>query len=357
MIAQKQRPLAVRGDIRRLPQDVGNGKPVLLGYGHVDSGHQGKVIGHVALVAVAEIGADVFRPLIGFREQELAGGVAIQLGPDLLDDRVGFREVLVVGPLALAQIRNGVQPEAVDAEIKPAPHHLNHGREHSGIVVIEVRLMRKEAVPVIGPNLGIPGPIGFLGIVEDDPGFGEAAVGIAPHVPIARVGCRPAPARALEPGMLIGSVVDDELGNHPQLSTLGLLHEAPEILHRPEIRIDVAIVRNVVAIVSAGGWIERQQPERGHAEIFQIVELLGQSGKVPDAVAVAVGKCLDVKLIDDCVLEPELVALELGFGFDVGNDDVHGTTFTHSSGRAGQGPAADRCATARHPIQARGARR
>ena len=80
-----------------------------------------------------------------------------------------------------------------------------------------------------------------------------------------------------------------------------------EILHGAEVGIDRAVVGDVVAVVAAGRGIERQQPERGDAELLQIVELFGQSGKIADAVIVAVGEGLDVQLIDDGVLVPELV--------------------------------------------------
>src|SRR5438132_1713105 len=52
------------------------------------------------------------------------------------------------------------------------------------------------------------------------------------------------------------------------------------------------------------GWCE---PQRGGAEILQIVELLGQPGKIANAVIVAVVKRLDVELVDDGVLVPKLV--------------------------------------------------
>ena len=107
--------------------------------------------------------------------------------------------------------------------------------------------------------------------------------------------------------MLVGRVVDDELGNDPQAALLGFLDEAAEILHRPEIGIDVAIIGDVIAVVAAGGGVERQQPQRGDAEILQISQFLGQPGKVADAVIVAVGEGLDVELIDDRILVPELV--------------------------------------------------
>ena len=156
--------------------------------------------------------------------------------------------------------------------------------------------------------------------------------------------------------MLIRRVVDDELGDHPQLSPLGLLHEATKILHRAEIGIDVTVVRNVIAVVAPRRRIERQQPEGGDTEIFQIVQFAGQPGEISDTVAVAVGKCLDMKLIDDRVLEPELVALDLSFDFDFGHE-IHGTAFTRCSETAGRGPGPDRYATGRRPIRAYAARR
>ena len=110
--------------------------------------------------------------------------------------------------------------------------------------------------------------------------------------------------------MLVGGVIDDEFGDDPQTAPLGLDDEAAEILHRPEIGIDGAIVGDVIAVIAAGRRIERQQPERGDSEVLQIVELLGQAGEIADAVIVAVGEGLDVKLIDDGVLVPKLVAVQ-----------------------------------------------
>ena len=107
--------------------------------------------------------------------------------------------------------------------------------------------------------------------------------------------------------MLVGRVVDYELGDDAQLSPLRLLHEAAEVLHGAEVGIDAAIVGNVVSVVAAGRGVERKQPERGDAEVLQIIELLGQPSKVANAVIIAVGKRLDVELIDDRILEPKLV--------------------------------------------------
>jgi hypothetical protein len=127
--------------------------------------------------------------------------------------------------------------------------------------------------------------------------------------------------------MLIGRVIDDELGEHSQLAALGLLHEASEIPHRAEIGIDGAVVRNIVAVVAARRGIERQQPKRGDAEILKVIEFFGQACEIADAVVVAVGKRLNMKLINNRVLEPQVVAFELRLDIDVSHD-VHGKAFT-----------------------------
>ena len=56
VVAQEQRPLAVRGDLRRLLQDVDDREAVLHVQRHEQPRHEREVEGHVALVAVAEVG-------------------------------------------------------------------------------------------------------------------------------------------------------------------------------------------------------------------------------------------------------------------------------------------------------------
>jgi len=51
-------------------------------------------------------------------------------------------------------------------------------------------------------------------------------------------------------------VIDDQLGDHPQASALGVLHEAAKIPHGAEYRVDVAVIGDVVAVVAAGARVE-----------------------------------------------------------------------------------------------------
>ena len=65
---------------------------------------------------------------------------------------------------------------------------------------------------------------------------------------------------------------------------------------RAVARMDVLVVRDVVAVVSQRRRIEGQQPEAVDAEALQVVELLRQAREVADAVVVAVEERADVRL-------------------------------------------------------------
>ena len=185
VVAQKDRPLAGIRDIRGLSHDFDHRVAVFLGHRHEQPRHQRKVVGHVAFVAIAEILAHVLRPLVGFGEQQAVLVMGVDHGAHLPDDSVGFRQVLVAGALAHAQVRDGVQAQAVHTHVQPEAHDADHGAHHGRVVVIQVRLVREKAMPVIGLGNLVPGPVGLLGVTENDAGVGELLVGVAPDVKIA----------------------------------------------------------------------------------------------------------------------------------------------------------------------------
>ena len=183
--------------------------------------------------------------------------------------------------------------------------------------------MRIEPMPVVGARHLVPGPVGPLRVDEDDARAGVFAVVVRPDIEVAihRAGLRP--PRALEPRMLVGGVVDHQFGDHPHPARMRRGDEAPGIGQRAVIGMHAAIVADVVAVVEPRRGIERQQPDRVHAQIGDVVELGDQAGKIADAVVVGIEERLDVQLIDDRVLVPQRVLAQRGLGRGgIGDGDV-----------------------------------
>ena len=87
----------------------------------------------MALVAVAEVVHDVARPLVGLGQQHLARVGGVDLAPQPAEEVVGLGQVLAVGAVALEQVGDGVEPEAVEADVEPVADHVDHGLWTSGL--------------------------------------------------------------------------------------------------------------------------------------------------------------------------------------------------------------------------------
>ena len=107
--------------------------------------------------------------------------------------------------------------------------------------------------------------------------------------------------------MLVGGVIDDELGDHLQSQPVRLAQHGAKIVERAELRMHVLIVGNVVAVVLERRGIEGHQPDGVDPEVPDVVELGGQALEIADAIVVRIEERLDVELVDDRVLVPERV--------------------------------------------------
>ena len=97
------------------------------------------------------------------------------------------------------------------------------------VVEVEVGLVGEEAVPVVGLRDRVPGPVGLLGVGEDDARLRPFLVGVAPHVEVALARAGRRLPRRLEPRVLVGGVVDDQLGDDLQAAPVRLAHEVAEV--------------------------------------------------------------------------------------------------------------------------------
>src|SRR5260370_39761384 len=94
---------------------------------------------------------------------------------------------------------------------------------------------------------------------------------------------------------------------------MGGVKEQFEVAQGSVARIYIDIVRDVVAIMSQGRREEWKHPQAGDAEVLQIVEPRDETGEVPDAIAIGILKCADVKFVDYGVFEPEGIGCATGF--------------------------------------------
>ncbi len=307
VIAEEEAPLTEVGDCGSLRHDVGDGEAVFLAESHVDARHQGEVEGHVALVAVAEVGTDICRPHVGFGKHEAILVFGIDYGSDLFNFDVCLGHVFAVGTVALNQVRNRVKPQGVHAHVQPEPHGSEDFFHDARIVEVEVGLMGEEPMPVVLLGNFVPGPVGFFGIGEDDANAFKDLVGIAPYVHVALGRAFRGKASSFEPGVLVAGVIDDELDHDLHAALVGGVEDSLEIVQGAVAGIDVDVVGDVVAVVSQRRGEEGEHPEAGDAEVLQVVEFGEQAGKVADAVGVGVHEGADVELVDDRVFVPEWV--------------------------------------------------
>jgi hypothetical protein len=141
VVAQEERPLARRVDGGRLGEDVDEREAVFHVNGHEDPGHDREMEVHLALVAVPVIGGRVLGPLIGLGEEHAVLELHVDVRPEPLQKGVRLLEVLAVGPLALIEVRDGVEAEPVDAEIKPEIDDVEELVLDLGVLEVQIGLV------------------------------------------------------------------------------------------------------------------------------------------------------------------------------------------------------------------------
>ena len=229
------------------------------------------------------------------------GGV--DLLAQLAQQGVGLGEVLARAAVALEQVGHGVEAEPVEPEVEPEPHHAEHGLDHGGVLVVEVGLVRIEAVPVVLLAGLVPRPVRRLHVDEHDACLGPPLVVVVPDVPV-RLGVVARRARLDEPRVLVARVVHDQIGDDPDAASVRVVEELDEVVEEPELGVHGEEVTDVVPAVAHGRGVERQQPQAVDAEPLQIVELGPQPGQVADAVVVGVEEAAREHLVEHAPAVP-----------------------------------------------------
>ncbi len=267
---------------------------------------------HVEHVAsVAEVGARVGE--IARLGNHHSVGICVEHLAELTNEVFRLVEKATVGRRFDEQ-RNHVTPEAIDTAIEPELRHIQSSGSDFGVSVIEIGLLRIEAMKVVLTAHRIELPRALA----------EARVlGAAAHVGIRRrirpdvpVGLRIRLVRAglEEPGVLIGGVIEHQIDDHAHFSIVCGGDQGVEIRKRAVIGVHVLVVGHVVARILERSRHDRHEPDRVDAELLQIVETRGETWEVADPVAVRILKRAHVHFVKDRMSVP-VRPLEEGIGF------------------------------------------
>src|SRR3546814_13714526 len=79
-----------------------------------------------------------------------------------------------------------------------------------------------------------------------------------------------------------------------------------EIGKRPEHRVDVAVIGDVIAEIGHGRGIDGRKPDRIHAEIDQMIEPTRDAAQIADTVAIGILTRPGIYLVDATAFPPTL---------------------------------------------------
>jgi hypothetical protein len=124
--------------------------------------------------------------------------------------------------------------------------------------------------------------------------------------------------------MPVARVVRDPVDQDAQPALVRGGQQLVEVRERPEQRIDVAVILDVVSVVTHRRAIERRQPDSIDPEPYQVIEMLPDAAQIADAVTADVAEAPRIDLVHDGRFPP---GLTLG----------HGRTFHGAFRRVQQG--------------------
>jgi hypothetical protein len=104
-------------------------------------------------------------------------------------------------------------------------------------------------MPVVLLGDRIPSPVRPFEVLEDDPRVLVPLGVVGPDVELTRGAALGCPASPLEPRVLIGGVVADELGDDLEAAQVRLADQVLDVSERAIVGVDRGVVGDVVAVV------------------------------------------------------------------------------------------------------------
>ena len=188
---------------------------------------------------------------------------------------------VVVVPIAY--VLGHVEAEAIHTGGQPEVGDLLDLVAYRWLVVVEIRQPALWAEGVVAVLAG-----GDLAPVAIDGGVATAIEVLIGRIPIEH---------SLEPGVLLGGVVDDQIGDHLHVALVSFADQGAEIIEGAIVWMDAGVVTDCVAMIGRTG-LNGHQPQSIDPQILQVVELLGDARQIAGAIAIAVIEAAHEHLVD-----------------------------------------------------------
>ena len=260
--------------------------------------HHGKLT--AVGVAPALRALDVRAPRLAHRHKILAlqGG-----GAQLLDIFVQHRAFL--DDPGLGNFGDGldcVEAVAARALLRPPVNHVVERTAHLGIFPVQVGLLDGKLMQIILPTLRHPLP---RRAAEGGDHIGRRRAGdaVAPDVPVV-LRVVPALSGLEEPRMLVRGVVEHHVQHNFDAAPLCLRKQLAHVLQRSEQRVDVAVIRHVIAVVVLRGAENGRKPDHVNAQRLQIIQAGDDARNIADTVAVGIAKAAWINLVNHGFFPP-----------------------------------------------------
>src|SRR5690606_4987091 len=144
---------------------------------------------------------------------------------------------------------------------------------YRGVGDVEVGLVPVEAVQVPLPRALVVAPDAALLVGEHDLGRRDGRLRVAPHVEVAGRVVRAA-ARGIEPRVLRGRVVDNEVDDHAHAPVACGAQPLHDVAVVAQPRVDAVVVDHVVPVVALGRRVEGHEPQARDAQLGEVVDAL-----------------------------------------------------------------------------------
>src|SRR3569833_1817693 len=113
-----------------------------------------------------------------------------------------------------------IDTETVDTAVEPKAQHIAHSLLNFRIAPVQIGLLFQIGVVVILSGIRIEGPGGSAELALSFIGLGAVRISIAPDIPIPLC-VRSGSSAFEEPGVLVGSVIGNEIEDHLQAGGMG----------------------------------------------------------------------------------------------------------------------------------------